>query len=487
MVYGGSTLHSHTYSSGVGKIQHRQGMRWKFDDPLYQQKLRSMKRSSYQNRFVGLIMYPEPRHLIVMVCFLATLTAYIERTGFSIAYTIMSKDAGTVDEGTKGVVMSAFYWGYGISQIPGGIAAQRYGGTRVLTVCFAMWSMASLLTPGNASSTIWLMIARCIVGISQGFLIPSVHTIVSSWVPAEERAKSVSLITSGMYLGSASAMELLPIVSHRYGARAILQVVGMLGVCWLFLFRIVIRRAGYTPDQSLPIASSSSSSGKQQKRYQQHVSRNTPWKDILCHPAVWSIVINNFTFHYAFYIVMNWLPTYFDKVLHESIEAVGFAKTLPYVMMFFTSNVGGWAGDYLIQQHGTSIATGRKVVNTVGFVCTALALCLMPGAHGVSRGLLYTTLALGAAGFARGGFSVNHMDIAPSYAGIVMGISNTAGTLSGVIGVAITGYILSWNEGGKTPQGWYMGFSLAAVLCLAGSIIFIRYAQGKRILGGETI
>lgn len=33
----------------------------------------------------------------------------------------------------------------------------------------------------------------------------------------------------------------------------------------------------------------------------------------------------------------------------------------------------------------------------------------------------------GCLGFSRGGFSVNHMDIAPKYAGMVMGISNTAG------------------------------------------------------------
>ena len=26
-----------------------------------------------------------------------------------------------------------------------------------------------------------------------------------------------------------------------------------------------------------------------------------------CRAAVWAIVINNFTFHYAFYLVMNWL------------------------------------------------------------------------------------------------------------------------------------------------------------------------------------
>ncbi len=40
----------------------------------------------------------------------------------------------------------------------------------------------------------------------------------------------------------------------------------------------------------------------------------TPWARMLRHPAAWAIVVNNFTFHYAFYVVMNWLPTYFDQV-----------------------------------------------------------------------------------------------------------------------------------------------------------------------------
>jgi ACS family sodium-dependent inorganic phosphate cotransporter len=34
---------------------------------------------------------------------------------------------------------------------------------------------------------------------------------------------------------------------------------------------------------------------------------------MIAHPAVMAIVINNFSFHYAFYIIMNWLPTYFNK------------------------------------------------------------------------------------------------------------------------------------------------------------------------------
>ena len=48
----------------------------------------------------------------------------------------------------------------------------------------------------------------------------------------------------------------------------------------------------------------------------------TPWARLLHHPAVWAIVVNNFTFHYAFYVVMNWLPTYFDKVIFPSISVI---------------------------------------------------------------------------------------------------------------------------------------------------------------------
>ena len=62
---------------------------------------------------------------------------------------------------------------------------------------------------------------------------------------------------------------------------------------------------------------------------------------------------------------------------------------------------------------------------------TAIALLFMPLAAGKYAGLLTVSWLLGMAGFSRGGFSVNHMDIAPKYAGPVMGISNTAGTLAG--------------------------------------------------------
>lgn len=117
-----------------------------------------------------------------------------------------------------------------------------------------------------------------------------------------------------------------------------------------------------------------------------------------------------------------------------------------------------------------------------GFIASAIALMVMPAAGGVTSGVAATTLTLGALGFARGGFSVNHMDVAPKYAGVVMGISNTAGTLSGVIGVAVTGMILDRFEGGaENIAGWYCAHSLCAVICVSAMFVFLGFARGERL------
>ena len=66
-----------------------------------------------------------------------------------------------------------------VIQVPGGWAAHRWGGRRMLMVSFGLWSTASMLTPGSAASNSAIILARVAVGVAQGFLIPSVHTVLS--------------------------------------------------------------------------------------------------------------------------------------------------------------------------------------------------------------------------------------------------------------------------------------------------------------------
>ena len=123
----------------------------------------------------------------------------------------------------------------------------------------------------------------------------------------------------------------------------------------------------------------------------------------------------------------------------------------------------------------------RKLVNTSGFLVATAALLLIPLMKSVTSSIVMTSVAVGGCAFARGGFSVNHMDIGPRYAGIIMGISNCAGTISGVIGVSLSGVILDSFGGASNMTGWAFVFGIPAVLNLIGAAHFCIYARGDRI------
>ena len=69
-------------------------------------------------------------------------------------------------------------------------------------------------------------------------------------------------------------------------------------------------------------------------------------------------------------------------------------------------------------------------------------------------------------GFAWAGFSVNHLDVAPQYAAILMGISNTIGTIPGIISPAITGYLVE----DKSVASWQHVFVITAFVYAIGKI-----------------
>jgi MFS transporter, ACS family, solute carrier family 17 (sodium-dependent inorganic phosphate cotransporter), other len=52
------------------------------------------------------------------------------------------------------------------------------------------------------------------------------------------------------------------------------------------------------------------------------------------------------------------------------------------------------------------------------------------------------TIAVGLGAFAWSGFAVNHLDIAPQYASILMGIGNTIATIPGIVSPLLTGFLV---------------------------------------------
>jgi MFS transporter, ACS family, solute carrier family 17 (sodium-dependent inorganic phosphate cotransporter), other len=427
------------------------------------------------------------RYIIVLLTFICTNVCYVERVGFSIAYTAAA-DAVGVNQATKGIILSVFYYGYVISQVPGGFAAQRIGGRRVLLLSFVLWSLICGLIPLDPNRVTVLVLSRLFVGVAQGFIFPAIHTVLAQWVPPQERSRSVSLTTSGMYLGAACGMLFFPSLVKNTGTQAVFFVEAVLGAAWSVLwFKFSSEQARTDlPKVAMPKVASRDMIKPQAGGVVPPRTVKIPWQRIIFSLPVWAIVVNNFTFHYALYVLMNWLPTYFELGLGLSLQDMGSSKMLPYFNMFIFSNIGGVIADYLITRRILSITNTRKVLNTIGFVISAFALMALPLFSTPSGTVICSAISLGFLALGRAGFAVNHMDIAPKFAGIVMGVSNTAGTLAGVIGVGLTGSILeatkASNKDLTSLETWTTVFSVPAYLCIISSFIFLIFSTGEKVI-----
>ena len=49
------------------------------------------------------------------------------------------------DKTQQGWILSAFFYGYLFTQVPGGIIAGRFGGKRVVLVCMSLYGVVTML------------------------------------------------------------------------------------------------------------------------------------------------------------------------------------------------------------------------------------------------------------------------------------------------------------------------------------------------------
>jgi ACS family sodium-dependent inorganic phosphate cotransporter len=73
------------------------------------------------------------------------------------------------DEEVQGLVLSSFFWGYVITQLPGGMLADNYGGKATLGLGMLCSSIGTILTPFVARNygPTALIVLRLIIGLAQ--------------------------------------------------------------------------------------------------------------------------------------------------------------------------------------------------------------------------------------------------------------------------------------------------------------------------------
>lgn len=133
------------------------------------------------------------------------MTIWVAKVDFIIHTPISFEDGPFVwSPMMQGVALSSYYWGYLISQFPGGRIAEVYSCKWVMFFAIAVNVACAVLTPAMAYLHFaGVLIVRIVQGIGGGVTFPASHVVLAHWAPWEERSIMSSIVYSGTSLGTA--------------------------------------------------------------------------------------------------------------------------------------------------------------------------------------------------------------------------------------------------------------------------------------------
>jgi ACS family sodium-dependent inorganic phosphate cotransporter len=331
----------------------------------------------------------------------------------------------------------------------------------------ALWSLGTLIAPPAAHfSLIALCATRVFVGLGEGLAPSSATNVLARLVPERERARAVTTVFGGLDVGSAVGLLLCGPLIYYFGWESVFYLFAVLGFLWCLAWPLcnpeqqdkdLPKRMIAQPGQPVPSV----------RRAPVHV----PWGKFLKSPPVWAVIIAHFCYNWGYYTLLAWLPSYFDMALGLNVGKSSFLTLIPYIAMTIMTPFVGPVADGLVNR-GWSVTTVRKMSQGIAFAGPALCMCALAvltpttpgtGPTGLIVGIMSVAFALGA--WARAGLYCNHQDLSPKYAAALLGLTNTAGALPGVLGVTTAGYLLD------TTGSWAMALFYPTALCQVFGLI----------------
>lgn len=409
----------------------------------------------------------QTRYTMVGLCACATFICYIDRVNISVAIIPMAEEFGW-DQSTRGLILSSFFLGYLLTQVAGGWLADRFGGKVVLGFGVVFWSAFTIITPPAAFAGLsLLLLARIGMGLGEAVTFPSIYSLFSRWLPVTERTRAIGLNASAIPLGTVFALLLTPVIVLALGWEWVFYLFGAVGIVWFVFWQ----RLAATEPSDHPRVDQAELAAIRGEQTSEGAAQAPPLKAMLASTAVWAIIVSHFCSNWGTYVLLSWLPTYFTEGLGVDFAAVGVATMFPALASFLFLNVAGWVTDKLIAAWPGRLTYVRKLMQFIGFGGSAIVLAVVGYVESVMWAIVLMCIGNVVGAFAMGGWGSNHMDIAPKHAGTLMGITNTAGTIPGIIGVYVSGLILQWTD------SWILVFQVAAAFNVFGLVFYLLFAR----------
>lgn len=228
------------------------------------------------------------------------------------------------DETKQGFILSSFFWGYLISQVPVSHIAQKYGAKIMLLISSIFCALLTIITPWAAAIDYKaLVLIRALQGLFQGFIYPCVHMLLSKWAHPTERGILTTFTYSGTQAGTVIMLGVSGILaSSTMGWPSIFYFSGTATLVWSILWYIY---GCNSPADSTNISADEKSFIESMPGSSNQRQLSVPWKEILISKPVIALIVVHAAQCWGFWTLLTETPTFLKQIFHFNIKTVRYS------------------------------------------------------------------------------------------------------------------------------------------------------------------
>jgi MFS transporter, ACS family, D-galactonate transporter len=364
-------------------------------------------------------MMDQGMNRVLFLLAFSVLINYIDRSNLSIAAPLL-QDELHISNSQLGTLLAAFFWTYGLMQIPAGWLVDRFDVKWVFAVGFFLWSMATAVT-GLLHGFVALIAVRVVLGVGESVAFPSYSNVLGRYFSEARRGLPNAMVMAALSLGPAIGVLAGGMVVGRFGWRPFFFALGFGSLLWL------IPWIAWMP-KKLVSAKPHSSSG-------------AGYLAIIRQRSAWGTCLGQFCINYFLYFLVTWLPSYLKRGRNFSMEDVGKYGGMLFLMSAISAMAWGKLSDYWIKSGGTPTRV-RKTAMVIGQIGVGVSLVLTA----ITEGRVFIAM-LALTGTFLGisicsGWAITQTLAGPLAAGRWTGFQNFIGNFAGWVAPMLTGFLV---------------------------------------------
>lgn len=420
------------------------------------------------------------KYIVLLACMFPYCMSTLVRWNYTSISGYLATDLG-IGKPELGLLASVFFYGYTLSQVPSGLAVDKFGGRWVMPVGVALMGIFSVgfaLSQSFEQAMVW----RFLLGLVGATVYVPAVAILAKWFPRHQRGLANNIFNGfGGGLGEVIMFMLVPLMALISGA-------GLFGIStWrlstiivaITIILIAIGAAVFLrsdrSDMGLPSISKQEETKEESSSDEDYKSF---CKRVFFSPALWGLGATWCGYIIATRLVLGWIATYaaayYMTVEHmskgEAMVAGGGIASMYVVGRYIGAPLSGFMSDYLLKKY----MIPRTAVLFVGLVIAAglfAALAFIPptkfilGALVFFCGLIFNFYSLVNACAAELWSSRG--------AGFSMGVINTIAQLLGAMTLSASGFLavkFAVNGGAFHTEYsgiWYFGIIVMVIAALS--------------------